>query len=167
MKKIFILLALYQSIQATEIETFKGREGFKFGLGVVVVGSCYEEEIWDEKGENIISTNKYCGALPILDMEIGYNISKQFGLSLDVKTLLLGSFVGMKAKYYMQNARDTAFISITGGTLNVGGGHSPGVSSYNNIEWGYAYGDNEFSVGAGVPYGDKDMLVHVSYKYMF
>ena len=166
MKNILGMLMLINLLHASEVEIFEGREGFKFGLGVVAIGGCEKEEIWDEAG-NFVDTERFCGALPLLDLEIGYNISNQFGLSLDLKTLLLASVMGIKAKYYMEDARDTAFISLTGGALNEGGGHGPFVGSYNHIEYGYAYGGNEFSIGLGVPYGDKDILVHVSYKYIF
>ena len=165
MKKTLILFILLQYIHASEIEPFEGRQGFKFGLGVAALGGCEKEEIWDK--ENFVGTKRSCEALPLLDLEIGYNISNQFGLSLDVKTLLLLSAMGIKAKYYMEDARDTAFVSITGGALNVGNVHSGFIGSYNNIEYGYAYGGNEFSIGVGVLYGDKDTLVHVSYKYIF
>jgi len=167
MKKILILLALCQYIQATEIENFEGREGFKFGIGVVALGGCTQEETWDEEGKNVIDTEKSCGAVPLLDMEIGYNTSNQFGVSLDVKTLILASLVGIKAKYYLHNQKDTAFISLTGGALDVGNVHSGFIGSYNNVEWGYAYGQNEFSLGVGIAYGDSDVMVHLNYKYMF
>ena len=143
------------------------REGFKFGIGVVAVGGCDKTEIWDEKGENIVGTQRDCGALPLLDMTLGYGVTPQFELSLDIKTLLLGSLVGIKIKYYMQDARDTSFVSLTGGVVDVGGGHSPGVISYNNIEYGYAYGKNELTIGVGALYKDSSVLFHVGYKYMF
>ena len=168
MKKILIILCLCQTLYATQDEDFEGREGFSFGLGTVILGGCEKEEIWDEKGENIVGHKRSCGAFPFLDMSLGYGFTKQFDLSLDIKTLVLGSFIGLKAKYYMKNARDTSFLSLMGGGVNVSGGHSsPGVSSYNSIEWGYAYGHHEFGVGAGVPYGDKSVMFHLSYKYMF
>ena len=167
MKNILGMLMLINLLHASEVEIFEGREGFKFGLGVVVVGSCWKEEEWDEKGENIVDRERYCGALPLLDLELGYNISNKFGLSLDMKTLIIGSLVGIKAKYYMQDAKDTAYVALTGGALGSGNAHGGFVGSYNNIEYGYAYGKKEFSIGVGVPYGDRDVLVHVGYKYIF
>ena len=166
MKKTLILFILLQYIHASEVEIFEGREGFKFGLGIAALGGCEKEEILDEEG-NFVDTEKYCEALPWLDLEIGYNISNQFGVSLDVKTLLLVSTMGIKAKYYMKDARDTAFISLTGGVLNVGNGHSGFIGSYNHIEYGYAYGKNEFSIGVGAQYGHNSILAHIGYKYIF
>jgi hypothetical protein len=58
-------------------------------------------------------------------------------------------------------------VSITGGVLDIGNAHSGVIGSYNNIEWGYAWGHKEFSIGAGMPYGDSDILVHIGYKYIF
>ena len=153
MKNILGMLMLINLLHASEVEIFEGREGFKFGLGVAALGGC--------------KTKRSCGALPLLDLEIGYNLSNQFGLSLDVKTLLLASVMGIKAKYYMEDARDTAFVSITGGALNVGNVHSGFIGSYNNIEYGYAYGGNEFSIGVGVFHGESSTLFHLGYKYIF
>ena len=158
---------LVNLLQASDVESFEGREGFNFGLGVVVVGGCEKKEIWDEEG-NFVDTEKNCGALPLLDLEIGYNISNQFGVSLDMKTLLIGSLIGIKAKYYMQDERDTAFVSLTGGVLDVGGGHSgPGAISYNHVSYGYAYGGNEFSIGVGALHGESSASFHIGYKYIF
>ena len=157
---------LINLLHASEVEIFEGREGFKFGLGVAALGGCEKEEIWDK--ENFVGTKRSCGAMPLLDLEIGYNISNQFGLSLDVKTLLLVSVMGIKAKYYMEDARDTAFVSLTGGALDVGGGHSgPGAISYNHVSYGYAYGGNEFSIGVGALYGESSASFHIGYKYIF
>ena len=132
------------------------------------MGGCTKKETWDDKGEHVIDATKECGAFPFLDLSIGRNISNQLGISLDMKTLIIGSFVGIKTKYYMQDARDTAFVSFTGGAIDVEGGHSGGVvNSYNNVEWGYAYGKQEFSIGAGALFGESGMVVHLGYKYVF
>jgi len=168
MKKILIVLCLWQTLYATQEEDFEGREGFSFGLGSVILGGCEKEEIWDEKGENIVGHERSCGAFPLLDMSIGYGFTKQFGLSLDIKTLGIASLMGIKAKYYMHDTRDTSFVSITGGALDVGNVHTlPVIGSYNHIVYGYAYGHHEFGLGAGVPYGDKSVIFHLAYKYMF
>jgi len=136
-------------------------------VGVVALGVCEKTEIWDEKGENVIGTQRDCGVLPLVDVTLGYGLTPQFELSLDVKTLLFGTLIGIKTKYYMQDAKETSFFSLTGGAVKIGGGHGPIVTSYNNVEYGYAYGKNEFTVGAGAVYGESNILLHVGYKYMF
>ena len=143
------------------------RKGVRFGVGVVALGVCEKTEIWDEKGENVIGTQRDCGVLPLVDVTLGYGLTPQFELSLDVKTLLFGTLIGIKTKYYMQDAKETSFFSLTGGAVKIGGGHGPIVTSYNNVEYGYAYGKNEFTVGAGAVYGESNILLHVGYKYMF
>ena len=170
MKKYIFTSVLVVIVTSTQLFAHEeiDREGFNFGIGVVAIGGCEKIETWDEKGENIVDRERYCGAIPLLDMTLGYGFTSQFELSLDMKTLIIGSLVGVKAKYYMQDARDTSFLSLTGGVLDVGGGHSgPGASSYNNIEWGYAYGKKEFSIGVGALYGDSNIVLHLGYKYMF
>ena len=138
MKKILIIVCLWQTLYAAQEENleayFEGREGFRFGLGTVLLGGCEKEEIWDEKGEHIVGHERSCGAFPILDMTIGYGFTNQFELSLDIKTLGIGSLMGIKAKYYMNETRDTSFVSITGGALRVGGVHSGFIGSYNHLE---------------------------------
>jgi len=169
MKK-YIAIGILMTLGITHLVAHEviDREGFNFGIGVVGVGGCDKTEIWDEKGENIVKTQRDCGAFPLLDMTLGYGVTPQFELSLDIKTLLLVSLVGIKTKYYMQDARDTSFVSLTGGVLNVGGGHSGGGAiSYNNIEYGYAYGKKEFTIGVGSLYGESNVMFHVGYKYMF
>jgi len=169
MKK-YIAIGILMTLGITHLVAHEviDREGFNFGIGVVAVGGCDKTEIWDAQGENIVGTQRDCGAFPLLDMTLGYGITPQFELSLDIKTLLLVSLVGIKTKYYMQDARDTSFVSLTGGVVEVGGGHSGGGAiSYNNIEYGYAYGKNELTIGVGALYKDSSVLFHVGYKYMF
>ena len=148
MKILLIILISLQFLNAEEVEYFEGRKGFHAGTGIVLIGS---KE----------------GAIPLLDLEIGYNPSKQVALSIDVKTLGIGSLMGIKAKYYLYDLQETSFVSLTGGALDVGGVHSGFIGSYNNIEWGYAFGRKEFSIGIGVPYKDREVLAHLSYKYIF
>ncbi|RUM76859.1 MAG: hypothetical protein DSZ12_01155 [Sulfurovum sp.] len=166
-KQIWIALVLLQQLHASGTDTFEGRKGFLFGIGIVAIGGCGKDDIWDESGENIIGTDTSCGAIPLLDLGLGYHFSKQFALSLDIKTLGIATLMGIKAKYYLEDEKDTSFVSITGGALNVGGVHSGFIGSYNNIEWGYAYEHNEFSLGIGAPYGDSTILLHLGYKYVF
>jgi len=160
---IFVIVGLTDLVAYDEID----REGFKFGIGVVGVGGCDTVDVWDEKEENIVGTKRDCGGLPLVDMTLGYGLTPQIELSLDVKTLLLISLVGIKTKYYMHDTRDTAFLSLTGGVVKVGGAHSPGVISYNHIEYGYAYGKNEVTIGVGTVYGENNVVFHLGYKYMF
>jgi len=167
MNKIIYILILINTLNASETEYFEGRKGFHFGLGVEAIGGCPKGGEWNEEENKIISTKRYCYGLPVLDLELGYNTSNQFEISLDVKTLLFVSLVDIKAKYYMQDAKDTAYVALSGGALRKGNVHSGLIGSYNNIEWGYAYGKKEFSIGLGVPYGDKDIMAHVGYKYVF
>jgi len=169
MKKIFIIVGLLGILHGSDVESFEGREGFMFGEGIVVLGGCEKVDIWDETGEKIIGSDRDCAAIPLLDLGVGYNFTNQFGLSLDIKTLIFGSFIGVKAKYYLKDERDTAFASITGGAFDIGGGHSPlGIGSYNNIELGYAYGHNEFSLGVGKIYHDSHTtILHLGYRYVF
>jgi len=168
MKK-YIAIGILMTLGITHLVAHEeiDREGFNFGIGVVAVGGCDKTEIWDVQGENIVGTQRDCGAFPLLDMTLGYGFTSQFELSFDIKTLLLGSLVGIKTKYYMQDTRDTSFLSLTGGVVKVGGGHSPGAISYNNIEYGYAYGKKEFTIGVGTLYKESNVLFHVGYKYMF
>jgi len=167
--KEYIAIGILMTLGITHLVAHEeiDREGFKFGIGVVAVGGCDKTEIWDAQGENIVGTQKDCGALPLLDMTLGYGVTPQFELSFDIKTLLLGSLVGIKTKYYVQDAHDTSFVSLTGGVVKVGGGHSPGAISYNNIEYGYAYGKKEFTIGVGTLHKESNVLFHVGYKYMF
>jgi len=169
MKKICIIAGLWGILYGSDVDSYENRKGFMFGEGIVVMGGCYKEDIWDEIGERVIGSKRDCAAFPLLDLGVGYNFTNQFGLSLDIKTLILGSFIGVKAKYYLKDERNTTFVSVTGGALDVGGGHSgPGIGSYNNIEIGYAYGHNEFSIGVGKIYHDSDTtLMHLEYKYVF
>ena len=164
MRNVLFILTLINVFNVSEAEPFEGREGFHFGLGATVLGACEKEE-WN--GEEM-QGEKNCYTVPMLNLGFGYNFKNQFEISLDTKTLIFASLVGIKAKYYMKDEKDTAFVSLTGGAFEFGNAHTGFIGSYNNIEFGYAYGKKEFSIGIGVPYGDTDVtLVHIGYSYLF
>jgi hypothetical protein len=147
MKKILAMLILVPLLHASTVKPFESREGFHGGVGIIALldGTVF----------------------PMLDLEIGYNLSNQFGISLDIKTLLIGSYIGVKAKYYFEDTKNSTFASLILCPCKLDGKDYDMATGYNGIELGYALGHNEFSVGVGVPTSNMGTFFHLGYKYIF
>lgn len=163
MTKIYITIILFYSLVGSrlicahdEVE----RKGWNVAVGLAALGGCDKDYIYKDNGD-LIDSERFCFALPVLDFSFGYGISRQVQINLQTKSLFLAGLIGIEGQYYFHDEAETGYIYA--GAMKayaLGYGTSPEVVGSLGI--GYAKNHAEYEIGIV----GKDIIT-MSVKYVF
>jgi len=167
MKKIYkkgvLFVLLWTQIEAHEEQI--DRSGFSFGMGMNVIAGCEKDDIYDEES-NIVDTDTYCGALPFVNLSLGYGITPQTKLNLELKTLIFAGALELKTQYYVENREDTIYWYGGAGVLYAVG-HGADTWAVGDLGVGYAKGHTEYEIGIMKTSGSQAPMLTLGIKYAF
>ena len=149
-KILLLLLGIASTTQAEALDDTLdfNRKGFHFGLGASVATT------------HMIESEK--STIPLLDLDIGYNFSENFALSITTKNLFTIGYVGIEAKYYLYENTDTWFVT-SAMNRRYEGYHTP-INVYGG-GIGYAMKNDELELS--IASRKKESAGFLTYKYIW
>jgi len=162
MKKniLITMIALSTLVSATESID---RTGWGLGLGGTGIAYCFTEKAHTDE-HNVVTDEDICGALPFLDLSLGYGFTPHHKVSLELKNFLVAGYIGLKTQYYLEDMVNTFYAYAELGIMYAKG-YGMGTGAATSIGVGYAKGHTEYDVG--VMLLRNDPIFVFTAKYLF